>query len=81
MCIESRDWRREEVKKQRRQQSQRPDTGLTVNEFLASTRPACKQAIQSRGSKKKPVFFIMLFLTILVASGFFLLYEILPLVP
>lgn len=78
MGIESRDWRREEVKKQRRQQSQRPDTGLTVNEFLASTRPAGKQAIQSRVSKKKPVFFIILFLTILVASGFFLLYEMFP---
>lgn len=78
MSIEDRDWRKEEVRQQRRQQNQRGNqnnhTGLSVEQFLAANAKTRKPAQLKRSYK--PTFFIVLFLIILISSGSFLLYQL-----
>lgn len=80
MSIDDRDWRKEEIRQQRRQQSQqsdqkKPRTGLSVDEFFAvnSVRP---KPISRPDKSHNSIFFIVIFLIILILSGSFLLYQL-----
>lgn len=80
MGIEDRDWRKEEILQQRRQQSRiteqppRP-SGLSINQFLANNRPAETFTAKKTNKPEQPTLFIAFFLFIFFSGIAFLLYQ------